>query len=99
MAVPKAKKKKKPERYKPAKTPFDIVKMANYVNIAALVRTLWTVYGWREKRIAAFLEAHLALLSEATHFGVPQMIKDTEEMTGIDVQKLFDEICEGKGDG
>ena len=88
MAVPKAKKKKKPERHKPAKTPFEIVKMANY--------TLWTVYGWREKRIANFLEAHLALLSEVQTFGVWQMIKDTEALTGIDVQKLFDEICEDK---
>ena len=96
MAVPRSKKKKKPEKDRPAKTPLDIVKMSNYVNIAALVRTLWTVYGWREKRIAAFLEAHLALLSEVTHFGVNQMIKDTEEMTGINVKKLFDEICEGK---
>lgn len=96
MAVPKAKKKKKPDIKKPSKTPFEIVKMANYVNIAAIVRTLYTVYGWREKRIANFMESHLALLSEVQTFGVWQMIKDTEELTGIDVQKLFDEICEDK---
>ena len=97
MAVPKAKKKKKPPMHQPAKTPLDIVKMANYVNLASLVRTLWTVYGWREKRIAYFLEAHLSLLQEATSFGVNQLIRDTEEMTGVDVKKLFDEICEDKG--
>lgn len=96
MAVPKAKKKKKPPMQKPTKTPLEIVKMANYVNLAALVRTLWMEYGWREKRTANFLEAHLALLSEVQTFGVWQMIKDTEELTGIDVQKLFDEICEDK---
>ena len=96
MAVPKAKKKKKSDIKKPSKTPFEIVKMANYVNIAAIVRTLYTVYGWREKRIANFLESHLALLSEVQTFGVWQMIKDTEELTGVDVKKLFDEICEDK---
>ena len=97
MAVPRSKKKKKPERHRPAKTPFEIVKMANYVNIAALVRTLWTVYGWREKRIAYFLESHLALLNEIGRISAVQFIKDTEELTGVDVKKLFDEICEDKG--
>ena len=95
MTIPRTRKPKKKETHRPAKTPFEIVKMANYVNIAALVRTLWTVYGWREKRIAAFLESHLVLLEEATRFGVNEMIRDTEELTGVNVQKLFDEICEG----
>lgn len=92
MGVPKAKKKKKPEMHRPAKSPFEIVKTANYVNIATLVRTLWTVYGWRDKRIAYFLEAHLSLLDESSHFGYERLIKDTYEMTGVDVKKLVDDL-------
>lgn len=94
MAIPKAKKPKKKEINKPTKTPLEIVKMANYVNIAAIVRTLWTVYDWREKRIAKYLEAHMALLDEAGRFGVGQMIKDTKDLTGIDVKKLVDEVLD-----
>ena len=94
MAIPKAKKPKKRAIDKPAKTPLEIVKMANYVNIAAIVRTLWTVYGWREKRIANYLEAHLALLDEAGRFGIWQMLRDTKELTGVDVQKLVDEVLD-----
>lgn len=92
MAVPKAKKKKKPETHRPAKTPFEIVKMANYVLIAVVVRTLWTVYGWRHKRIADFLEAILSLLDESRRFGYDRLIKDTYDLTGVDVKKLVDEI-------
>lgn len=92
MAVPRSKKKKKPETHRPAKTPFEIVKMANYVIIAVVVRTLWTVYGWRHKRIADFLEAILSLLDESRRFGYDRLIKDTYDLTGVDVKKLVDEI-------
>lgn len=88
----RAKKPKKKQINRPTKTPFEIVKTANYVNIAALVRTLWTVYGWRHKRIADFLEAHLALLDESTRFGYENLIRDTKEITGVDVIELVDNL-------
>ena len=96
MAIPKAKKKKKPEVYRPTKTPFEIVKTANYVLVAALVRTLWQEYGWRHKRIMYFLECILVLLNESRRFGYERMLIDTKALTGIDVMKLVDEALEAK---
>lgn len=95
MAVPRSRKKKKPEMHRPAKSPFEIVKTANYVLIAVVVRTLWTVYGWRHKRIADFLEAILSLLDESRRFGYEQLIRETKELTGVDVKKLVDELYKG----
>ena len=95
MAVPKAKKKKKPETHRPPRDNqerWDIIRTANYVVIAAVVRTLWTVYDWRHKRIAYFLEAILSLLEESRKFGYQRLISDTYELTGVDVKKLVDEI-------
>ncbi len=88
----RVKKPKKKEIDRPAKSPFEIVKTANYVLIAVLVRTLWTEYGWRHKRIARFLEAILSLLDESRRFGYERLIKDTYDLTGVDVKKLVDEI-------
>lgn len=88
----RVKKPKKKEINRPTKTPFEIVKTANYVLIAVVVRTLWTVYGWRHKRIADFLEAILSLMDEATRFGYDRLISETKEMTGIDVVELVDSL-------
>ena len=94
MAVPRAKKKKKPEVHRPSKTPFEIVKTANYVLVCAVVRTLWMEYGWRHKRIMYFLECILSLVNEASRFGYERMLLDTAGLTGIDVLKLVDEALE-----
>ena len=90
-------KNKKPKTHRPTKTPFEIVKMTNYLHLAIIVRILWTVYGWRSKRIADFLEAYLSLMQEVADHrnSVNGLIKDTKEMTGIDVVKLLDEAIEG----
>ncbi len=96
MAVPKAKKKKKPKMHRPAKTPFEIVKTANYVLVAVVVRTLWTVYGWRHKRIADFLEAILSLLDESRRFGYDKLIRETYDLTGVDVVELVDGLYKGE---
>ena len=95
MAVPRAKKKQKPEVKRPPKDReerWQIIRTATYVVIAALVRTLWTEYGWRDKRIAYFLEGVLSLLDESSRFGYQRLLKDTYEMTGVDVKKLVDEL-------
>ena len=95
MTVRRAKKKKKSEVHRPPKDNkerWELIKTANYVVVAAVVRTLWTVYGWRHKRIAYFLEAILSLLEESRRFGYERLIKDTYDLTGVDVIKLVDEV-------
>lgn len=90
----RAKPKKKKEIQRPTRTPFEIVKTTNYFNLAVIVRVLWTVYGWRHKRIAYFLESYISLIQEVAdnRSGVNEFIKDTKKMTGVDVVRLLDEI-------
>lgn len=93
MSVPRSK-NKKPKTHRPTKTPFEIVKTTNYLHMAVIVRVLWTVYGWRSKRIADFLEAYLSLMQEVAdkRNSVNGLIKDTKDLTGVDVVKLLDDI-------
>lgn len=96
MSVARAKKPKKSRTERPTKTPFEIVKTTNYVTLAALVRVLYGVYGWREKRIAKFLESYLSLMQEiADHRNTPiGLIRDTKKLTNIDVKELLDNVYE-----
>lgn len=91
----RAKNKKAPIK-RPTKTPFEIVKTTNYLHFAILIRVLWTVYGYRSKRIANFLEAYVALFAEIAdkRNTVTQTIKETKEITGVDVVKLVDSLTE-----
>lgn len=97
MSIPRSKNKKS-KTHRPTKTPFEIVKMTNYLHLAIIVRILWTVYGWRSKRIADFLEAYLSLMQEIgdKRNTVQGLIKDTKDLTGINVVKLLDDITEGE---
>lgn len=90
----RAGKTKKPKTHRPAKTPFEIVKSANYLNLAVMVRTLYQVYGWRTVRLARFLESYLVLMQEVAdkRSGVGEFVKDTKDLTGIDVVELLDEV-------
>lgn len=94
MSVARARKPKKSKTHRPTKTPFEIIKTTNYVNLAIMIRTLYEVYGWREKRIAKFLECYLSLMQEiADKRNTPTgLIKDTKDLTRIDVVKLIDEL-------
>lgn len=87
-------KNKKPKTHRPTKTPFEIVKTTNYLHLAIIVRVLWDVYGWRSKRVADFLEAYLSLMQEVAdkRNSVNGIIRDTKDLTGIDVVKLLDDI-------
>ena len=91
-------KNKKPKTHRPTKTPFEIVKMTNYLHLAVIVRVLWDVYGWRSKRVADFLEAYLSLMQEVAdkRNSVNGIIRDTKDLTGIDVVKLLDDIMTPK---
>lgn len=97
MRVAKKSKRKKKLTHQPTRTPFEIVKQCNYLHLAVIVRVLWMVYGWRHERLGKFLEAYLSLLSEVAdrRSGVMEFVKDTTELTGIDVKLLMDEILEG----
>ena len=99
MAVPKAKKKKKSKAKQPprdTKERWDLIRISNYVTLAIVLRVLWTVYDWRHKRIAYFLEAYMSLLAESHKFGVWKLIRETKELTGIDVKELIDGVYEDK---
>ena len=94
--IPRAKKKK---QTKPQRKPFEIVMLSNYLNMAIVVRTLWTEYGWRDKRIARFVEGYLALMQEVAdgRSTVQREIADCKALTGVDVKKLIDELyAEGR---
>lgn len=92
--IPRAKKKK---QTKPYQEPFEIVMLSNYLNMAIVVRTLWTEYGWRDKRIAKFIEAYLALMQEVAdgRSTVQREIADCKALTGVDVKALIDALYQG----
>ena len=78
----------------PQRDPFEIVMLSNYLNMAIVVRTLWTEYGWKDRRIARFIEGYLALMQEIAdgRVSVQQGIADCKTLTGVDVKKLLDEL-------
>lgn len=89
----RVKKPKKPASDRPTKTPLMYVTQTNYVNLAIMVRVMYMCYGWRKKRLDALCGAYVALIDEfGSHRStVPQFIRDTTELTGIDVKKLLDD--------
>lgn len=94
MAVPKAKKPKKPVDKEYKERSLMTIKLTNYLNLAVMVRSLYTVYGWRKTRLAKFVECYCLLMEEVVdkRSGVEQFIKDTTKVTGIDVRKFLDEV-------
>lgn len=93
-ANPKKNKRKDPI-HKPAKSPHQIVAMTNYFNLAVMVRTLFLVNGWNFEQINEFIESYVVLLEEVggKRTTVWEFIKDTKEMTGIDVQIALENVC------
>lgn len=90
--IPRA---KKPKKKKPVK-PFEIVKACNYLNIAAIIQTLATVYDWNKEQIDEFMESHMALLQEISDHrtNIKHFVEDTEDLTGVNVRELIDKTCE-----
>ena len=89
----RVKKPKKKEIHKETKTPYVYVKMTNYLNMAVIIRTLYMVYGWREKRLAKFIESYVSLMEEIMDHRntVNNFIAETTELTGIDVEDIFND--------
>ena len=96
MSVPRAKKPKKKSIHKPTNTPYEYVKATNYLNISAMVRTLSEVYDWNKEQIDDFMESHMALLQEISDHrtNIKTFVKDTEELTGVNITELIDKTCE-----
>lgn len=94
--IPRAKKPKKKAIHRPTKTPYEYVKATNYLNIAAMVRTLATVYDWNKEQIDEFMESHMALLQEISDHrtNIKRFVADTEEQTGVNITELIDKTCE-----
>ena len=89
----RVKKPKKPLSDRPTKTPLMYVTQTNYVNLAIMVRVMYMCYGWRKKRLDNLCEAYVALIEEfgSRRSTATQFVRDTEELTGIDVKKLLDD--------
>lgn len=98
MTVPRTKKKKKPQ-----KSNWEYVKQTTYLNLAIVIRELYTVNGFTKAQIDEFLEGYVALMDEmdGRRNTVAGIIRDTKDLTGIDVKKVLDEVFERKdrGDG
>lgn len=85
--------KKKIVEPKPSIATNDVVRECNCLHIAFVVRQLHA-YGWRKKRINDFLGGYMSLLDEVVdhRLSVNGAIKDAEDVTGIDIRKLVDEL-------
>lgn len=91
MAVPRAKKKKTGRK---PKSGWEYVKQTTYLNLAIVIRELFTVNGFSKEEIDEFLEGYVALMDEmdGKRNTVAGIVKDTKDLTGIDVKKVLDEV-------
>ena len=95
MSIPRARKRKSERTHRPTKSAFEIVKLADYLNLAIMVRTLHQVYGWKKEQLEEFIESYIALMEEVGRRNtVEGQIRDTKELTGIDVRLMLDEVFE-----
>ena len=64
-----------------------------------MVRQLYA-YGWRKKRINDFLDGYMSLLDEVVDHrrSINSAIKDAEEVSGIDIRKLVDELMNNESE-
>lgn len=70
------------------------MQLANKLNLAVLIRVLYTCYGWREKRIKDFLMMYLSLMQEVRdgRTTIKQQIRDSYELTGFDAEELLNSL-------
>lgn len=76
---------------KKTETPIDVVKLANYVAISIAVRTLWDLYGFRDKRISRFIHDYVDMVNVygGKEGQTLKCITDAQKMTGVEVVKLL----------
>ena len=77
-------------------TSYQWIMLANKLNLAVLIRVLYTCYGWREKRIKDFLAMYLSLMEEWKdgRLTIKQAIRDSYELTGFDAEEMLDSLAE-----
>lgn len=90
------KRARKPKAPKKEVDGFLITKLANYLNLAVLVRILYCDYGYRQKRIDKFMESYCALMCEISdgRNTVQGMIKDCLDLTGVNVIDELEKVWE-----
>ena len=91
MAVPRAKKPKKP---KPRMSVDDYIKRATYLQFAVMARNLMTAFDYTKEELEEVFEGHVALLDEIYEGNntVEGVMRDAKELSGIDAKKLVDEV-------
>ena len=93
MSVPRAKKPKL-SRSEREELIGRVTEMANQLNFAIMVRTLFMVYDFDKAKLDEFCESYIALLEEIhdRRATVTEFVKDTKSLCGIDVAKLVREL-------
>ena len=95
--IPRAKKKKKPSSKRlQGKQAWEVVQQADYLMLSVAIRYLYTVKGWRKKRIDEFLEGVTSILREIAdgRSTVMKCVSETEELTGYNVKEIVDNAIE-----
>lgn len=97
----RVKKAKKSKAHRPPKSPMErwqYVKLTNQLNLALVVRNLHDEYGWTKEQIDEFIGGYIGLMVECYdgRSTVNDMIRQTTELTGIDVRGLIDEVMEDR---
>lgn len=89
MSVPRAKKPKL-SRSEREELIGRVTEMANQLNFAIMVRTLFMVYDFNKEQLDEFCESYIALLEEIVDHRatVNEFVRDTKALCGIDVAEL-----------
>ena len=89
MSVPRAKKPKL-SRSEREELIGRVTEMANQLNFAIMVRTLFMVYDFDKAKLDEFCESYIALLEETVDHRdtVNEFVRDTKALCGIDVAEL-----------
>lgn len=89
MSVPRAKKPKL-SRSEREELIGRVTEMANQLNFAIMVRTLFMVYDFDKAKLDEFCESYIALLEEIAdrRATVNEFVRDTKALCGIDVAEL-----------
>ena len=89
MSVPRAKKPKL-SRSEREELIGRVTEMANQLNFAIMVRTLFMVYDFNKEQLDEFCESYIALLEETVDHRatVNEFVRDTKALCGIDVAEL-----------
>lgn len=71
-----------------------LIKLTNELNLAITLRTLKSIFGFGNKRLATFLESYMVLMEEVqdSRLTVPQAVEEAKEITGIDIVKMLDNL-------